>query len=51
MVYGEFGEDRSKTPPIGLKKVKGDILARKTYGATGLQLGMHTQLNSGSNMG
>ena len=27
------------------------ILATKTRGATGLKLGMHTQLDSGSNMG
>ena len=34
-----------------LKKAKNDTFSRKKIGATGLKLGMHTQLNSGINMG
>ena len=51
MVYGKFDEDWSQTPSIGQKITKNGILARKTHGATGLKLGVHTQLDSGSNMG
>ena len=46
-----LGEDHIKTLSIGLKKANNGILARKTHGATGLKLCMHTQLYSGSNMG
>ena len=55
MVYGKFGKDWSKIPPIRLfqclKKGKNGTLARKTDGTTGLKLGMDTQLDSGSNIG
>ena len=51
MFYGKFEEYWNKTPAIGLKKAKNNILARKNEGATGLKLGIHTQLDSGSNMG
>ena len=52
MVCGEFGEDWIETPLIGLFLCsKNGILARKTHEDTGLKLGMHTQLDSRSNMG
>ena len=52
MVGSEFGEDQIETPNIGLKKkTQKWYFARKTHGATGLKLDMHTQLDSGSNMG
>ena len=37
-------------PPIGMKKGKDGIRNRKTHGATGLKLSMHTQIDSGSDM-
>ena len=51
VVYGKFGEDQSKAPPIGLKKAKNGILTRKNYGATGVKLGTYTQLDSGVTWG
>ena len=36
VVYGEFGDDRCKTLPTGLKKSLKWYLARKTDGSTGL---------------
>ena len=51
VVYHKFGEDQSNKAVFVFKKAKNGILARKIHGATGLKLGMHTQLDSGSNMG
>ena len=39
------------TMVMGEKKAKNGTLTRETLGATDLKLGMHMQLNSGSNMG
>ena len=40
-----------KIVALVMKKVKNRILARQTLGATDVKLGMHTQPDSGSNMG
>ena len=51
MVYGEFGEDRIKTPPIGLKKSQKWYFGQKKSRNTGLKFGIHAQLDTGSYMG
>ena len=50
VVYGEYGEDH-RAVFVYKKRSKKWHVARKTHGTTGLILGMHTQLYSGSNMG
>ena len=55
----QFGEDWSKTQPLGLfcvfkkgkNKKKNCTLDRKNHGSAGLKLGLHAQLDSGINMG
>ena len=48
VVYSEFGEDRSKYPPMGMKKkAKNGILAGKNHGLTGLKLGCIHNLTLG----